>query len=170
MKCQGAECAAALDVILSSPDAAQVARTLACLHTIASNILAAPGEEKYRKLKTTEEVLQRWLLGVPSGEPFLLSLGFRRVGDELMLPVGVVVPRGISFRLEAAMRPPIVFAPVPAPMIGLYAYSLGVAPSEEVKRAAQLEFHSKDRRGLRAGGEDNPIPGFGGVGMDMTVL
>jgi hypothetical protein len=164
---------AALDVILSSPDAAQVARTLACLHTIASNILAAPGEEKYRKLRTSNAAVQQRLLGTPSGEPFLLSLGFRRVGDELVLPAGVAVPRGVTFRLEAAMRAPMAFPPIPAPTPGgrttitIYAYSLGEAPSEEVKLAAQLEFHSKNRRGLR--GADNPCPSVG-VGMRLRLL
>ena len=89
------------------------------------------------------------------------------MGDEFVLPAGVVMPRGVVFRLEAAMRPTPVYAPPPAPVPGskpaiyIYTFWLGAEPSEEVKFAAQAEFHSKNRRGLR--GADNPVPTYGGV-------
>ena len=66
---------AAIAAVLADEDerGEGAARTLA---TLVGNLMQAPGNPKFRRVRVTNAKIQQQLLGVPGGEDFLRALGF----------------------------------------------------------------------------------------------
>merc|ERR1719158_298001 len=56
---------------------------------LLGNIVAHPGEAKYRHLRTSNLVLKEKVFDVPGAKDLLLALGFEEKDDELELPQSV---------------------------------------------------------------------------------
>jgi len=72
------------------------------LNTLFKNIVSAPGDERYRKLRQSNPALQARLLSRPGAVPLLRAVGFLEEGDFLTLPPGVVLPPAVVERVAAA--------------------------------------------------------------------
>eukprot|EP00300_Choanocystis_sp_HF-7_P035375 c49051_g1_i1.p1 GENE.c49051_g1_i1~~c49051_g1_i1.p1 ORF type:complete len:286 (+),score=54.42 c49051_g1_i1:42-860(+) len=70
-------------ILTAEEDAALTA--LQTLATVAGNVIANPGEDKYRTLKAGNKAVQKKILGVSGGGEALLALGFAQDGDSFVL-------------------------------------------------------------------------------------
>mmetsp|Transcript_595 Transcript_595/g.1487 ORF Transcript_595/g.1487 Transcript_595/m.1487 type:complete len:349 (-) Transcript_595:48-1094(-) len=72
------------------------------LETLARNIIQHPAEEKYRRLRTTNEKL-RPLFSLPGASEIVMEMGFQVEGDFMILPKNVQLdfPKHIVKILEA---------------------------------------------------------------------
>jgi hypothetical protein len=107
---------AALTTLLASGAAQVVAHTL---NTIFLNIICHEGDEKFRRLRTTNATLRAKLFCAPAAEALLLAVGFVRDGEFLVLPAGASIPEAIIARVSAAHEalgvPPRAESPSGAP-------------------------------------------------------
>ena len=84
---------AAMGTLLAVADKERVRAALTTIQKIAANILANPGDEKYRTLKVDNKAVKEKVLSCPGGREMLLSTGFvaRNVG-EIARPELLVLP------------------------------------------------------------------------------
>jgi hypothetical protein len=69
----------------SSP--ADISPSLSTILKIISNIIKNPYEEKYRKIKSTNNLIQKKIVSVPGALNVLLATGFAPVGEEYVMTI-----------------------------------------------------------------------------------
>jgi hypothetical protein len=158
----------ALDLILCSSESNRA--TFHTLNQICLNIIANPGEAKFRRLKLANPSLQAKVFAVPGGRAVLTALGFVQEesaagdGAALVLAPGLELPQDAVARvmemLEVVGGPPppptppaAVAAPLPtSPSAGSggggggggsFFSGLGLSAAEREKRAKEGEERAK---------------------------
>ena len=94
----------------------EISPSLSTINKVISNIIKHPHEEKYRKLKRSNALINKKLVSVPGAIDVLMATGFVPCGDEYVLSVSplawevlVACERKISAflkKLESSTEPP----------------------------------------------------------------